>query len=181
MAKSAPRATRRNKKTATEKRAQGDRGAEAVSGRRGVRSTRSGLRSQWVTRITITIPQQAWLLHCQEKEPRIPIGGMDTRRLQHFLGHASITNTVRYTAMSPKLFHLAQVRPAQRPCRRLDTSVGSRCRDKHFAQSRSPAMTIVSVQRAIGRERYRWPVRLRRAGATVRDRFWRRWKRHLEV
>jgi site-specific recombinase XerD len=25
--------------------------------------------------------------------------GMDTRRLQHFLGHASITNTVRYTAM----------------------------------------------------------------------------------
>ena len=27
--------------------------------------------------------------------------GMDTRRLQHFLGHASITNTVRYTAMSP--------------------------------------------------------------------------------
>jgi site-specific recombinase XerD len=30
--------------------------------------------------------------------------GMDTRRLQHFLGHASITNTVRYTAMSPKPF-----------------------------------------------------------------------------
>jgi hypothetical protein len=30
--------------------------------------------------------------------------GMDTRRLQHFLGHASITNTVRYTAMSPELF-----------------------------------------------------------------------------
>jgi site-specific recombinase XerD len=29
---------------------------------------------------------------------------MDTRRLQHFLGHASITNTVRYTAMSPKPF-----------------------------------------------------------------------------
>ena len=27
--------------------------------------------------------------------------GMDTRRLQHSLGHASITNTVRYTAMSP--------------------------------------------------------------------------------
>ena len=27
--------------------------------------------------------------------------GMDTRRLQHYLGHASITNTVRYTAMSP--------------------------------------------------------------------------------
>jgi type 1 fimbriae regulatory protein FimB/type 1 fimbriae regulatory protein FimE len=26
--------------------------------------------------------------------------GMDTRRLQHYLGHASITNTVRYTAMS---------------------------------------------------------------------------------
>jgi len=25
---------------------------------------------------------------------------MDTRRLQHFLGHAGITNTVRYTAMS---------------------------------------------------------------------------------
>src|SRR6186997_1822756 len=27
--------------------------------------------------------------------------GMDTRRLQHFLGHTSITNTVRYTAKSP--------------------------------------------------------------------------------
>ena len=25
-----------------------------------------------------------------------------TRRLQHYLGHASITNTVRYTAMSPE-------------------------------------------------------------------------------
>ena len=30
--------------------------------------------------------------------------GMDTRRLQHFLGHAIITNTVRYTAMSPEPF-----------------------------------------------------------------------------
>jgi site-specific recombinase XerD len=30
--------------------------------------------------------------------------GMDTRRLQHFLGHASITNAVRYTAMSPEPF-----------------------------------------------------------------------------
>ena len=30
--------------------------------------------------------------------------GMDTRRLQHFLGHASITNTVGYTAMSPEPF-----------------------------------------------------------------------------
>ena len=30
--------------------------------------------------------------------------GMDTRRLQHFLGHASITNTVRYTTMSPEPF-----------------------------------------------------------------------------
>ena len=30
--------------------------------------------------------------------------GMDTRQLQHFLGHASITNTVRYTAMSPEPF-----------------------------------------------------------------------------
>ena len=30
--------------------------------------------------------------------------GMDTRRLRHFLGHASITNTVRYTAMSPEPF-----------------------------------------------------------------------------
>ena len=29
---------------------------------------------------------------------------MDTRRLQHFLGHSSITNTVRYTAMSPEPF-----------------------------------------------------------------------------
>jgi site-specific recombinase XerD len=26
------------------------------------------------------------------------------RRLQHYLGHASITNTVRYTAMSPEPF-----------------------------------------------------------------------------
>ena len=30
--------------------------------------------------------------------------GMDTRRLQHYLGHTSITNTVRYTAMSPEPF-----------------------------------------------------------------------------
>jgi site-specific recombinase XerD len=30
--------------------------------------------------------------------------GMDTRRLQHFLGHASITNTVKYTAMSPERY-----------------------------------------------------------------------------
>jgi type 1 fimbriae regulatory protein FimB/type 1 fimbriae regulatory protein FimE len=30
--------------------------------------------------------------------------GMDTRRLQHYLGHVSITNTVRYTAMSPQPF-----------------------------------------------------------------------------
>jgi type 1 fimbriae regulatory protein FimB/type 1 fimbriae regulatory protein FimE len=30
--------------------------------------------------------------------------GMDTRRLQHYLGHASITNTVKYTAMSPVPF-----------------------------------------------------------------------------
>jgi type 1 fimbriae regulatory protein FimB/type 1 fimbriae regulatory protein FimE len=30
--------------------------------------------------------------------------GMDTRRLQHFLGHAAISNTVKYTAMSPEPF-----------------------------------------------------------------------------
>jgi site-specific recombinase XerD len=30
--------------------------------------------------------------------------GMDTRRLQHYLGHASITNTIKYTAMSPEPF-----------------------------------------------------------------------------
>ena len=30
--------------------------------------------------------------------------GMDTRRLQHYLGHSSITNTVRYSAMSPEPF-----------------------------------------------------------------------------
>jgi site-specific recombinase XerD len=30
--------------------------------------------------------------------------GMDTRRLQHYLGHAKIANTVRYTAMSPEPF-----------------------------------------------------------------------------
>jgi hypothetical protein len=29
---------------------------------------------------------------------------MDTRRLQHFLGHAGITNTVRHTAISPEPF-----------------------------------------------------------------------------
>src|SRR4029077_354008 len=42
--------------------------------------------------------------------------GMDTRRLQHFLGHASITNTVRYTAMSPD----SRKRP-QRPAHRFST------------------------------------------------------------
>jgi site-specific recombinase XerD len=31
-------------------------------------------------------------------------GGTHTQRLQHFLVHASITNTVRYTAMSPEPF-----------------------------------------------------------------------------
>jgi integrase len=30
--------------------------------------------------------------------------GMDTRRLQYYLGHSSITNTVRYSAMSPEPF-----------------------------------------------------------------------------
>jgi site-specific recombinase XerD len=30
--------------------------------------------------------------------------GMDTRRLQHYLGHAGIANTVRYSAMSPEPF-----------------------------------------------------------------------------
>ena len=30
--------------------------------------------------------------------------GMDTRRLQHYIGHASITNTVKYSAMSPEPF-----------------------------------------------------------------------------
>jgi site-specific recombinase XerD len=30
--------------------------------------------------------------------------GLDTRRLQHYLGHASITNTVRYSQMSPEPF-----------------------------------------------------------------------------
>ena len=30
--------------------------------------------------------------------------GIDTQRLQHFLGRASITNTVRYTAMSLEPF-----------------------------------------------------------------------------
>jgi site-specific recombinase XerD len=30
--------------------------------------------------------------------------GMDTRRLQHYLGHASITNSVRYSAMSAEPF-----------------------------------------------------------------------------
>jgi site-specific recombinase XerD len=29
---------------------------------------------------------------------------MDTRRLQHYLGHASITNAVKYSAMSPEPF-----------------------------------------------------------------------------
>ena len=30
--------------------------------------------------------------------------GMDTRRLQHYLGHSLITNTVRYSAMNPEPF-----------------------------------------------------------------------------
>ena len=30
--------------------------------------------------------------------------GMDTRRLRHYLGHSSITNTVRYSAMNPEPF-----------------------------------------------------------------------------
>jgi site-specific recombinase XerD len=29
---------------------------------------------------------------------------MDRKRLQHFLGHASMTYTARYTAMSPEPF-----------------------------------------------------------------------------
>jgi hypothetical protein len=40
--------------------------------------------------------------------------GMDTRRLQHHLGHASITNTVRYTAMSPEPFKDIRRNPAHR-------------------------------------------------------------------
>ncbi len=32
------------------------------------------------------------------------LANRDTRRLQHFLGHASLTNTVRYIAMSPEPF-----------------------------------------------------------------------------
>jgi hypothetical protein len=36
--------------------------------------------------------------------------GMDTRRLQHFLGHAIITNTVRYTAMSPEPLRMSGAR-----------------------------------------------------------------------
>jgi hypothetical protein len=36
--------------------------------------------------------------------PVCPNCHLDRRRLQHFLGHASITNTVRYTAMSPDPF-----------------------------------------------------------------------------
>jgi hypothetical protein len=35
---------------------------------------------------------------------------VDTRRLQHYLGHASITNTVRYTAMSPEPFAIYLLR-----------------------------------------------------------------------
>jgi site-specific recombinase XerD len=30
--------------------------------------------------------------------------GMDSRRLKHYLGHASITNAVRYSGMSPEPF-----------------------------------------------------------------------------
>jgi site-specific recombinase XerD len=37
-----------------------------------------------------------------------------TRRLQHFLGHASIANTVRYTAMSPEPFKDIWRSPAAR-------------------------------------------------------------------
>jgi site-specific recombinase XerD len=40
----------------------------------------------------------------EESRGALAARGMDTRRHQHFLGHASITNTVRYTAMSPEPF-----------------------------------------------------------------------------
>ena len=44
--------------------------------------------------------------HClRDRVPNFTANkGMDTRRLQHYLGHASITNTVRYPAMSPEPF-----------------------------------------------------------------------------
>jgi type 1 fimbriae regulatory protein FimB len=37
--------------------------------------------------------------------------GMDTRRLQHYLGHASITNTVKYMQMAPMPFRDIWRRP----------------------------------------------------------------------
>jgi hypothetical protein len=46
----------------------------------------------------------SYLLDRGECQSPWPIEGMDTRRLQHLLGHASITNRVRSTAMSPEPF-----------------------------------------------------------------------------
>jgi site-specific recombinase XerD len=69
-------------------------------------------------RVSAASPSAGWALDVWLSGPEKPLGymlrhstgyalaarGMDTRRLQHFLGHASITNTVRYTAMSPEPF-----------------------------------------------------------------------------
>jgi hypothetical protein len=52
--------------------------------------------------------------------------GMDTRRLQHFLGHAAITNTVRYTAMSPEPFKNIW-RSSRRPAGRTRLRPWLRC------------------------------------------------------
>jgi hypothetical protein len=63
--------------------------------------------------VSVVVGGSGWLIPLRLLSVRhLPYGslfivfarGMDTRRLQHFLGHASITNTVRYTAMSPEPF-----------------------------------------------------------------------------
>ncbi len=71
---------------------------------RGLRSygnctyNRAGGRSRWNV-----FPRHAHMLR-HSTGYALANRGMDTRRLQHFLGHASITNRVRYTAMSPEPF-----------------------------------------------------------------------------
>jgi hypothetical protein len=70
--------------------------------------------------------------------------GMDTRRLQHYLGHASITNTVRYTGRPSRSktssFRRVASFAAARRCQRFlsptcDASSNRACNDiAHFSR-----------------------------------------------
>ena len=68
------------------------------------------IRATYLPDFVIQTPLTPSLLRIRVAAPLYSTGyalagkGMDTRRLQHFLGHSSITNTVRYTAMSPEPF-----------------------------------------------------------------------------